>query len=557
MSDALLYSFVGSELDKMLGGGRIDKISMPNAYDIILKIRNGKQNFDLLISSLPMQPRMHITTSPYENPLKSPSFLMHLRKHIGGAIIENVCTIKYERVICLKLLSREEFEYKHYELYVELTGKYSNIVLVCNETVSDCLKHITPDVSSKRIVLPGAKYKGVPKQEKLTPDDDSIASMLDEYKGDRIESYLQSIMCGSPSSIKEAVARAKTANGINTDGASILNEVRRMYVEKDPCLIIKDGRYVEFLTSPYITKPGEIKKFPTVNQCLDEFYRQTASAETGNAQLKRLHSILKNAIKRANKKLDDLRLRLNDCLDYENDLICGELITANMYMIPQKSKGVTVLNYYTGEQQKIKLDENLTAAENAQAYFKSYAKKKNSLQKTQQQIDETVENLSKYDDASESFDLSKTRADIADIELELRALHLLERKPQKAKQEKSSPLSVTYKGAKIEIGKNNVQNDRLWKSAVGKDIWLHVKDNRGSHCIVRGSDNEEVILIAARLAAYYSKARYSDKVAVDYTYAKFVKQIHGGGFGKVTYTNQKTLFVKPLSLEELKSYDEI
>lgn len=116
-----------------------------------------------------MQPRMHITTSPYENPLKSPSFLMHLRKHIGGAIIENVCTIKYERVICLKLLSREEFEYKHYELYVELTGKYSNIVLVCNETVSDCLKHITPDVSSKRIVLPGAKYKGVPKQENLRP----------------------------------------------------------------------------------------------------------------------------------------------------------------------------------------------------------------------------------------------------------------------------------------------------------------------------------------------------------------------------------------------------
>lgn len=37
MSDALLYSFVGSELDKMLGGGRIDKISMPNDYDIILK----------------------------------------------------------------------------------------------------------------------------------------------------------------------------------------------------------------------------------------------------------------------------------------------------------------------------------------------------------------------------------------------------------------------------------------------------------------------------------------------------------------------------------------
>lgn len=103
---------------------------------------------------------------------------------------------------------------------------------------------------------------------------------------------------------------------------------------------------------------------------------------------------------------------------------------------------------------------------------------------------------------------------------------------------------------KIDIGKNNVQNDRLYKSASDKDLWFHVKDAHGSHVILHCDmlPPDDIIASAASLAAYYSKNKMADKVAVDYTYAKYVKPISGAGLGRVTYTNQKTLFVSPKSV---------
>ena len=88
------------------------------------------------------------------------------------------------------------------------------------------------------------------------------------------------------------------------------------------------------------------------------------------------------------------------------------------------------------------------------------------------------------------------------------------------------------------------------KFAFDKDLWFHTKNIPGSHVILKSlSQNQEIsrdsIEDAALLSAFYSKARNSNKVPVDFTYSKFVKKPKGAKPGMVNYENQKTIYVTP------------
>ena len=103
----------------------------------------------------------------------------------------------------------------------------------------------------------------------------------------------------------------------------------------------------------------------------------------------------------------------------------------------------------------------------------------------------------------------------------------------------------------VFIGKNNKQNDYLTlKVARPNDLWFHTKDVHGSHLILRSNGitpKIETITKCAELAAYYSKAKFSSHVPVDYTLVKNIKKAKGTPPGFVIYTNNKTIFVNPNS----------
>ena len=107
----------------------------------------------------------------------------------------------------------------------------------------------------------------------------------------------------------------------------------------------------------------------------------------------------------------------------------------------------------------------------------------------------------------------------------------------------------TKDGLVILIGKNNYQNDKLtFKTASFNDTWFHAKDIPGSHVILRNGGNEltdDDIMLAANLAAHFSKAQGSSKIPVDYTEVRYVKKPSGSKPGFVIFTNQKTLYVTP------------
>ena len=105
-------------------------------------------------------------------------------------------------------------------------------------------------------------------------------------------------------------------------------------------------------------------------------------------------------------------------------------------------------------------------------------------------------------------------------------------------------------GYDIYVGKNNQQNDYVtMKLARSTDLWFHTKEIHGSHAIVKTTDAlevpDETYFQAARLAAYYSKARNSKSVPVDYTEVKNVKKPSGAKPGMVIYVDYNTLYVNP------------
>lgn len=163
--DALTYKIAAKELDLTLSGGRIERIGMPNKDEAVISVRpkdrTKRGSVLLLLSANPSRPRVHITSRQCENPLSAFSFLMHLRKHIGGGTITEITALPYERIIRIGVEAADELGYKKaYRLYAELLGRYSNLILTDERgIITDCIRHISFDDFSERAVLPGLEYK--------------------------------------------------------------------------------------------------------------------------------------------------------------------------------------------------------------------------------------------------------------------------------------------------------------------------------------------------------------------------------------------------------------
>ena len=111
----------------------------------------------------------------------------------------------------------------------------------------------------------------------------------------------------------------------------------------------------------------------------------------------------------------------------------------------------------------------------------------------------------------------------------------------------SSEFEFEFEGFKIYVGRNNKQNDYLTlKLSRANDIWLHVKNNSGSHVIISSRGEavpDNVVYHAACLAAKHSKAEGAPKTEVDYTLVKNVKKPSGSKPGMVIYTDYKTCII--------------
>lgn len=550
--DGLFTLAMTKELQQLVTG-RIAKVHQPNAQEIILTIRASGSNHKLLFSIHSSYARVHLTDQAVENPAEPPMFCMLLRKHIEGGFIESIKQIDGDRIIVFTITSKNELgDPITRELHAEIMGRHSNLILVEKESqkIVDSLKHLPPAMNSYRTVLPGQNYVAPPAQNKVNPATVSSEELQSFFASEKTAQEMVQHFTGfSPLHANEFLYRVKTS----TSSADALFPT---FIEEfskggsQPTYLEVKGK-AQFSPIALTHLEGKPTTYPSLSTLLDRVFFARAERDRVKQQAGDLERWLQNEISKLRLKLKKLQKDLNQASKLDQYQLFGELLMANLYNFEKGQKEISVVNYYdeNGAEVKIPLSERKTPIENAQSYYTKYNKAKNALIMVQQQIDKTNEDLAYFEMLAQQVQQAAPH-DIEEIREELAEQGFMKMRASKRRKKPTKPSPeefISSTGIRISVGKNNKQNDYLtFKLARKYEIWMHTKDIPGSHVVIHSAEpDEQTIREAATLSAYFSKARDSSSVPVDYTEIRQVKKPSGAKPGFVIYFEQKTIFVTP------------
>ncbi|WP_339261713.1 Rqc2 family fibronectin-binding protein [Lysinibacillus sp. FSL K6-3209] len=549
--DGLFTYSMTTDLQKLVTG-RITKIHQPNAQEVVLQIRANGGNHKLLFSIHPSYARVHLTEQTIENPAEPPMFCMLLRKHLEGGFISSIKQHELDRIIIVEIQSKNEIgDPIVRELHAEIMGRHSNLLLIDTEQnkIIDSLKHLSPSMNSFRTILPGQPYIAPPAQNKwqpLTVTDEQVAAFFAEPK--TAKEVVSQFIGFSPLHAEELLFRLTVASnkvGCFKDFMADFNDGG-----KEPMYVSAHNKtYFSPIALTHLQ--GEKTVYPNVHELLDRVFFARAERDRVKQQAGDLERWLQNEIDKLSLKIKKLTKDFERASKLDQFQLYGELLMANIYAFEKGVKEVTVTNYYSesAEQVTIPVSERKTPIENAQSYYTKYTKAKNALIMVQEQLEKTREEITYFEMLAQQVQQASP-GDIEEIREELAEQGYLKLRHAKKKKKQLKPEPEHYlssTGTPISVGKNNKQNDMLtFKIAKRTDIWLHTKDIPGSHVVIHDANPDDTTLReAATLAAYFSKARDSSSVPVDYTEIRQVKKPNGAKPGFVIYFEQKTLFIDP------------
>ena len=545
--DGLFTRATVTELSQLVSG-RITKIYQPNQLEVVLQIRAGGKNIKLLASIHPSYARMHITEQSIDNPAEPPMFCMLLRKHLEGGFIHAITQDATERVIELLVESKNEIgDTIMRKLVIEIMGRHSNLLLLdaASGKILDSLKHLPPSVNSYRTVLPGQPYINPPAQNKIDAFSASDAEVAAFFATPREAKEIMQQFAGfSPLHANEIHYRL--AGTFNADVfRSFLREIE---TAANPTYMEANGK-VYFSPTNLTHLQGEATAYTSIGKLLDRVFFARAERDRVKQQAGDLERWLTNELDKLRLKLTKLDQDFERASKLDEFQLYGELLMANLYNFKRGDEFITVENYYNGEQVTIPLSVRKTPIENAQSFYTRYTKAKNALVMIEEQKKKTIEEIDYLDMLNQQVQQASP-SDIEEIREELAEQGYLKARILKRKKKPTKPAPENFMsstGVHISVGKNNKQNDYLtFKLARKSETWLHTKDIPGSHVVIHDDNpDEQTLKEAAILGAYFSKARESSSVPVDYTEVRHVKKPSGAKPGFVIYFEQKTLFVTP------------
>ena len=564
--DAICLQGVVGELAPQLTGSRIEKIQQPARDQIILLLRGSRR---LFLNAGANQPRIHLTEQLRDNPSQPPMFCMLLRKHLSGGIIESVRQEPLERVVTLTVLASDEMgERSRFTLVWEGMPRRANLILCDRDgRIIDCLRRVDLEAEQDRQVMPGLFYRLPTRQDKRSPlsvTEEEFAALLGRAAPDApLDGWLLDTFTAiSPLVARELTVRACGSTDAPASQGNALWDVFSRW-QRDvnentftPTLIKRNGSLADFTYGP-VTQYGtyaETEIYDSFSHLLDDFYEKREQAERVKQKGRDLLKTATTARDRVRRKLAAQEKELAACLDRDHLRICGELITANLYRMERGQSRLTAQNYYDENcaDVDIPLDVRLSPQENAARYFKQYAKAKTAEKYLTAQLQRGREELQYLESVLQELAQAESEQDFNDIRTELMDGGYLRGrgKKQPGFQRASKPREFrSSAGLRILVGRNNRQNDRLTtKDADKRDIWLHTQKIHGSHvilCTGGAEPDEQSLMEAASLAAYFSQAQGSTKVPVDYTPVKFVKKPAGAKPGMVVYTTYQTMLADP------------
>ena len=567
-----LYSLV-EDLKKSILNSKIDKINQPEKDEIIITLRKERKNLKLLVSASPKYPRFNLTEVIKANPLQAPMFTMVLRKYLIGGKIIDIVQLEGDRIVKFLIESSDELGFNSiYTLIVEIMGRHSNITLVRerDNKIMECIKHISPSMNSFRVLYPGITYKLPPKSTKINPFSYNNTTLQEFVNNNSItfnKNFFVSCFTGISKPLSEHLFMEynKTYNDFSIENISIfLSKFLKDLIDNEVFTIYKDkdGNYVDFYMLPLDQLEDNFtpQVFDNIHELMDKYYLEKDKQERIKGRSVNLQKLVTTNIERCLKKENKLNSVLEKCNDKEDFKIKGDLLTSYIYSIKKGDSSFTTVNFFSedGEEVTIPLDENKTPSENVQSYYKKYIKLKKSEESAIEQLEKNSDELEYLNSVLTNIENCESYTEIDDIKEELISTGYVRKRKANGKNNKkakpSKPLHyISADGIDIFVGKNNIQNDNLSLKFANKNhMWLHTKNIPGSHVIVCSNDVPDNTLVeAATLAAYYSKAKESSKVDVDYTLVKNLKKPNGAKPGMVIYHTNYTMTVDPSDIKSL------
>lgn len=585
--DGIVTKAITSEISQ-LKGSRIDKIFEPNKNTIVLGIYQNGINYALNICIDAQYCRINLTTHQKANPQVAPNFCMLLRKNLIGLKLKNIITFDLERLIILEFEGFDELDdIISKKLVIELMGKHSNIILLDDSNIIiDSLRHIKEIDENFRDILPHTKYT-FPTSNKISflelKDFEDFKKHLNLSSPNsasnnnndinNLPTIISNIFNGiSKNFITAIIKKLEISDTSDTSLEKIFNYTNEIITNigtnniSFESIKSNDGTIKDYFLIP--EKNSSLQPFD-LNFFIDDFYFNKESNEQFKNYRNTLLKLILDTLKKYKKRLYNIDEKLKECDDMDKYRLYGELITSNLYRIPNRNVDeIELENYYENNNKiKIKLDKRFSPSINAKRFFKKYSKLKNALIIVSEQKADTLKELDYIESVIYELENCSTIEEIAFIYEEISENDIFKEKAslkantKKNKVKKSkltknkavsfNPIKYTVDGYTVFVGRNNKENDYLTlKFASKTDLWFHTKDFHGSHTILKLDNNlpypnNDILIKVAELAAKHSKARNSSNVPVDYCEVKFVKKPSGSKPGMVIYTNNKTLNVNP------------
>lgn len=551
--DGIITKKIVDELSK-LNGYKIDKIYQPDKNTVILGMYGNFTNIALLSCISSNNYRIHLTTHNVKNPEIAPNFCMLLRKHILGYKIKKIYAKNLERIVFIELENNENPDKILYKtLVVELMGKHSNIILINeNGIIIDAIRHTSTEEKSQRDIYPTARYF------------EPIIKKINLLETKNFEEFYKKLNIQENISEAEENIISEIANTYNGIGLSNLEKLKNEIINEEKNEYVTTKLFVHKIYNKILKFLDEKNENFKLNFELDDFYYEKENNELFKNYRNTILNIILSTLKKYEKRLNNIDEKLEDCKNKDKYKLYGELITANLYKIPNYNVDLIELENYYDENKviEIPLDKKYSPQNNAKRYYKKYNKLKNALEVVSKQKQETLQEIEYIQSVVYELETCKTIDDVQEIyneisENEIFKFNISKKNSQKQKKSKKmttnkfasfNPLKYVIEGYTIYVGRNNKENDYLTnKFAEKNDIWFHTKDVHGSHVILKnnlkGNIPENIIQKAAKLAIIHSKAKNSSNVPVDYCKVCFVKKIPGNKPGLVIYKNNKTIYI--------------
>ena len=560
--DGLTMSVLAKELNKRLQTGQIQKLYQIDKTTLLFKIRALNEDQNLIIT-VGATPAMYLSKPLQDLPKEPSSLCMFLRKHIEGSRIVKVEQINGDRIMCIQTDKLEmDGSITSTLIYVELMGKYSNCIFVQDGVILESLIHVSPLMNRERSISPKLQYELPPNANRVSLMDfdyNEIRNLLVSFGNGSVQQSIRAIFNGFGKPLLDEVLYNANLNGdeIITDLeasqvdklANALYDLKMMLQNGNGLLSLVNDNHKKAYSTFILHNYNVVKTYETISEALEETIHSTKAIHTAD---KELEKILTAAIKKEEGRHQKIKDELEDTNKMDTYKLYGDLLMINAHLQVQYEPSIELQNLLSdeGEMLTIPLKPNLTIVENAQWYYKLYTKLKNRMVSGEYQLNASTTKLEYLKSILYSISLATTRESLEEIRKECMDAGIIKKskKPLSYKLGKSNYIHLTIDEGEMFIGRNNQQNEYLThRFAKPTDIWFHTQDIQGSHLILSLNVEPDDMILSkvAQYAAYFSKARETSKVPVDYTYIKNIKKPPGSPLGFVIFNTHQTMIVEP------------